>query len=263
VTETAAPRPIAHETRRLFELALPLMGAQLAQMGMGVTDAVMAGRYSSVDLAGIALGGSVFWPVMLLVMGLVQAVTPTVAQLNGANRRGEIGEVIRQGLWLAFTGGMIAVVILNTIGPVYLWMDVDPLAVATFLRLVEADIEDVWLVTGMNRLRHAYIDLEPELERYFVASHHDDPDGILQTYSYRCNVGVSHLFSGSPVIVGTIDAVLVGVLTAIVGLTLNAAVPLQVAIGCLTGFTAASLLGFIGVRKVRRDSNGYRPLFPG
>jgi MATE family multidrug resistance protein len=130
VTETAAPRPIAHETRRLFELALPLMGAQLAQMGMGVTDAVMAGRYSSVDLAGIALGGSVFWPVMLLVMGLVQAVTPTVAQLNGANRRGEIGEVIRQGLWLAFTGGMIAVVILNTIGPVYLWMDVDPLAVA-------------------------------------------------------------------------------------------------------------------------------------
>ena len=62
------------------------MGAQLAQMSMGVVDAVMAGQYSSTDLAGVALGGSDFWPVMLLMMGLVQAVTPTVSQLHGANR---------------------------------------------------------------------------------------------------------------------------------------------------------------------------------
>ena len=53
---------------------------------------------------------------------------------------------------------------------------------ATYLRLIEAEIEDAWLVVGMNRLRHAYIDLEPELEQYFVASHHDDFLGILQTY---------------------------------------------------------------------------------
>ena len=82
------------ETRQLFHLALPLMGAQLAQMGMGVTDAVMAGRYGFVDLAGVALGGSILWPVMMLFMGLIQAVMPTVAQLNGARRYTEIGEVI-------------------------------------------------------------------------------------------------------------------------------------------------------------------------
>ena len=72
------------EVRQLFRLAFPLMGAQLAQMGMGVADAIMAGNYSSVDLAGVALGTSILWPVMLLFMGLVQAVTPTVSQLNGA-----------------------------------------------------------------------------------------------------------------------------------------------------------------------------------
>ena len=121
---------VLQESKTLLRLALPLMGAQLAQMGMGVLDAIMAGRYSSVDLAGVALGGSVLWPTMMLFMGVVQAVTPKVSQLNGARRHTEIGEVIRQGLWLAALGGLAAALILNNIGPVYLWMDVDPRAVA-------------------------------------------------------------------------------------------------------------------------------------
>jgi hypothetical protein len=64
--------------------------------------------------------------------------------------------------------------------------------VATYFRLVEADIEDAWLVIGMNRLRHAYLELAPELEPYFVASHHDDTPGMLQTYSFRSRVGLTH-----------------------------------------------------------------------
>lgn len=43
------------EMRNLMRLGLPLMGAQLAQMSMGVLDTVMAGRLSAVDLAGIGL----------------------------------------------------------------------------------------------------------------------------------------------------------------------------------------------------------------
>lgn len=104
------------------------MGAQVAQMGMGVSDAIMAGQYNSADLAGVALGGSLLWPTMLLVMGLIQAVTPTVAQLNGARDYGEIGEVIRQGLWLSLVGGFFGVLILNNIGPVYALVGVDPVA---------------------------------------------------------------------------------------------------------------------------------------
>jgi MATE family multidrug resistance protein len=121
---------VVPETRQLFHLALPLMGAQLAQMGMGVADAVMAGRYGFVDLAGVALGGSILWPLMMLFMGLIQAVMPTVAQLNGARRYTEIGEVIRQGLWMALAGGLTVLLILHNIGPVYSWMGVDPAAAA-------------------------------------------------------------------------------------------------------------------------------------
>ena len=63
-------------------------------------------------------------------MGLVQAVTPVVSQLNGSRDYGEIGEVIRQGLWLAVLGGLMAALILNIIGPVYRLLEVDPAAVA-------------------------------------------------------------------------------------------------------------------------------------
>lgn len=126
--EAGAKAGFTSEIRRLFVVALPLMGAQLAQMGMGVSDAIMAGQYNSADLAGVALGGSLLWPVMLLMMGLIQAVTPTVAQLNGAKDYREIGEVIRQGLWMAVFGGVVGVLILNNIGFVYLWLDVDPVA---------------------------------------------------------------------------------------------------------------------------------------
>ena len=89
------------------------MGAQLAQMGMGVADTIMAGRYSSADLAGIALGTSILWPSMMLVMGVLQAITPTVAQLNGARNYEKIGEVIRQGLWLGIVGGLFVIFILH------------------------------------------------------------------------------------------------------------------------------------------------------
>jgi hypothetical protein len=134
--------------------------------------------------------------------------------------------------------------------------------VGTYFRLVEADIEDAWLVIGMNRLRHAYLELAPELEPYFVAGHHDDTPGILQTYNYRSRVGLTHWLSGSPVIVGIIDAVVTGVLTAIACQALGAGVVLRAVGGVLATLAAAILLGVMGYRKVRQLSHDYRPLFP-
>jgi hypothetical protein len=134
--------------------------------------------------------------------------------------------------------------------------------VGTYFRLIEADIEDAWLVIGMNRLRHAYIELAPELEQYFVAGHHDDAPGLLQTYSFRSRVGLTHWLSGSPVIVGIIDAVVTGALTAVVCQAMGAGAVLRTIAGVLAALAAAVLLGTVGYRKVRQVSHDYRPLFP-
>ena len=53
---------------------------------------------------------------------------------------------------------------------------------ATFIRVIDARIEDFWLVSGMNRLRYAYLEIAPELEPYFVTGHHDERQGLYQTY---------------------------------------------------------------------------------
>ena len=80
------------------------MLAQLFMMAMHVVDTVMAGRYSAADLAGVALAGSVIGPVMILLTGVLGAITPVTAQLFGGGKQAEIGHITRQGLWL----GMIA-----------------------------------------------------------------------------------------------------------------------------------------------------------
>jgi hypothetical protein len=97
---------------------------------------------------------------------------------------------------------------------------------------------------------------------YFVASHHDDAPGMLQTYSFRARVGLTHWLSGSPVIVGIIDAVVTGVLTAVVCEALGAGVVLRTIALALATLAAAILLGAVGYRKVHRMSRGYRPRFP-
>jgi hypothetical protein len=133
---------------------------------------------------------------------------------------------------------------------------------ATYIRLIEADIEDVWLVAGMNRLRQAYLELAPDLDPYFVTSRHDDELGVLQTYSFRYQIGVIHLLSGSPVIVGIIDTMLSGVLAAIACQALGAPGEAQIAAGLLAALAAAAMLAALGYRRLSRLRREYHPRFP-
>ncbi|WP_350276429.1 hypothetical protein [Kribbella sp. HUAS MG21] len=137
------------------------------------------------------------------------------------------------------------------------------IGVGTFFRLIEADVEDAWLVLGMNRLRHAYVELAPELENYFVASHHDDRPGLMQTYAFRDRVGVTHWMSGSPLVVGVVDAVVTGVLAAIICQTSGASPDVRTLVGVLTAVVTAVVLGTLGYHKVHQVSRDYHPRFPG
>src|SRR5258708_25526817 len=53
--------------------------------------------------------------------------------------------------------------------------------VATVRRLVMLNFDDYRWVVGMNRLRHAYLELHPELEPNFITSRYDDLPGALET----------------------------------------------------------------------------------
>ena len=113
------------EARSLLRLGLPMMATQFCIMAMGFIDTAMAGHYDAVDLAGVAMGGNVLWPVFMLMTGLSMALTPIVAQLRGAGRVGESGAIVRQGIWIALIASVVTVVIVVEAEPLYRWAGVD------------------------------------------------------------------------------------------------------------------------------------------
>lgn len=89
------------EARILLALAIPVIFAQISQTAMGVVDTIMSGSVSAIDMAAVAVGTSIWLPVILFGHGLLLALTPVIAQLNGSGRRDRIAHQIRQGFWLA------------------------------------------------------------------------------------------------------------------------------------------------------------------
>ncbi len=126
------------EFKALTSLALPMIVTQLSQMGMGVADAIMAGRVSPADLAGVALGGNLFWPLMLFMSGVIMALTPAVSQLHGARREAEVAAVVRQALWLALVGGGVAFVLLGYSEAALVFVGVDPAAIPIAVDYINA-----------------------------------------------------------------------------------------------------------------------------
>ena len=117
---------IRHEVRVLLALTGPLVLAQLSQTAMGFVDTVMAGRVSAVDLAAVAVGSSIFFPVYLFLIGLLNAVTPLVAQAHGRGDSQALRRSIRQGMVVGLTAGLLLMPSLWLMQPCMVWMGVSP-----------------------------------------------------------------------------------------------------------------------------------------
>ena len=115
------------EARQLLALAIPVILAQIAQTAMGFVDTVMAGGYSATDMAAVAIGTSIWLPAILFGHGLLLALTPVIAQLNGSGRRDRIAHQIRQGFWLAGSVSVLIMVVLWNAGYIIRSMhNIDP-----------------------------------------------------------------------------------------------------------------------------------------
>lgn len=89
------------EAVALAQLTWPMIITNLSYLGMRFTDTVFAGQLSPEDLAGVSVGGDLWVPVILFIMGTLLAVSPTVSHAYGAGRMEAIGSTLRQALWLA------------------------------------------------------------------------------------------------------------------------------------------------------------------
>jgi len=137
------------------------------------------------------------------------------------------------------------------------------LGIGTLIRLGDAMTEDVRLVMGMNRLRHSYIDLAPDLEPYFMTGHHDDFESILKTLGPRRHMGPSQILAATPTIVAIIDSVLAGVIAALLAGFVNDDPLLTTTIGVTTTIAVAVvLIGILPLRGIKGFMGSLTPRFP-
>ena len=130
---------LARELREMLRLALPLVFGQLSAIGMNVIDAVLAGHLDAHTLGAVAVGTSVWTLAIVSVIGVMLALPPSIAQLNGAQRREEIGPLFRQALWLALALGLVFWVGVGFGGPLLVAaIGVDPLLIPDVTRFLHA-----------------------------------------------------------------------------------------------------------------------------
>ncbi len=133
----------------------------------------------------------------------------------------------------------------------------------TLLRVYNGGEEDHSYVIGMNRLRAAYAELDPGIDRYFITSTRDDDRGISQTYTYFPHSAWHvQLLASSWTFILVVDAVVAGTLA---GLVVNAADASGTVIAIASaaagaGYIAAWALWF--KRRVTATGREYEALFP-
>lgn len=108
-------------------LALPLVAGQLSGVGMTVIDTMLAGHLNAHTLGAVSVGANFWVLAYVAALGVTMALSPSVAQLKGAQRYGEIGPLFRQALWLAAIMGVLLFFAVRIVVVHFLeWIGVDP-----------------------------------------------------------------------------------------------------------------------------------------
>ncbi|WP_041373438.1 MATE family efflux transporter [Phenylobacterium zucineum] len=105
---------------QLLKLSGPVVLARLGIMTMGLTDAVVVGRYSAQQLGYHALGWAPTSVMLTAVVGLLTGIQVMTARAIGEGRRHETGAVLRRGLVYAFWVSLASTVLLALAGPPFL-----------------------------------------------------------------------------------------------------------------------------------------------
>ncbi|GAA2722402.1 hypothetical protein [Cellulomonas aerilata] len=110
------------------------------------------------------------------------------------------------------------------------------LGTLTGMRVMNASNDDAALVLGMNRLRAAYLEMDPGLSRYLVTSAHDDKDGVMATYLMGMPRSMpSHVLASTAMFMNVVNSIVAGTLGALVASAAGAPVAAVAVVGAGAG----------------------------
>lgn len=115
------------ELGELLRLSGPVVLSRLGVMTMGLSDAIVVGRYSAEQLGYHALAWAPTMVVLTMAIGLLSGIHVMSARAIGEGRRAEVGAVLRRGVVYGFWLGLAAMAVLALgVGPVLGAIGLDP-----------------------------------------------------------------------------------------------------------------------------------------
>ncbi|KNY05768.1 MATE family efflux transporter [Microbacterium sp. GCS4] len=93
--------------REILRLAVPALGALMAEPAFLIVDAALVGHLGTTPLAGLGIAGAVLQTIVGLMVFLAYSTTPAVARHFGAGRPGDAVSVGVNGMWLALALGAV------------------------------------------------------------------------------------------------------------------------------------------------------------
>ncbi|HEY8681030.1 MAG TPA: hypothetical protein VIN01_08250 [Candidatus Dormibacteraeota bacterium] len=175
------------------------------------------------------------------------------------------------------SGAVIALALIaqaDHFGPTFITIAIPVLAIvlfagiATIARLTALNRDDFRWVIAMNRLRHAYLELHPELEPHFTTSPHDDLGGALQTLGIDDVTAVGgvgsvfHLLQTLPGMLAVIVGAVAGAIGALAALAVGSP-PVGAVLTAPAVFVLFLVwIGISGGRSFGRPGPSLEPRFP-
>jgi len=126
------------ELRAMLPIAVPLAAANLAQMAMGLSNAIMVGHLGGAALSAAGLGGALYFTVAITSQGVLTAVAPLAARAIGTRDQRAAGQVAAAGLLLAAAAAVPIVALLSVIDRLLLLIGYDPALAAEIGRYLSA-----------------------------------------------------------------------------------------------------------------------------
>ena len=129
------------------------------------------------------------------------------------------------------------------------------LGIATYVRLVQVNNEDLYWVSGMNLIRAEYVRLSPGIEKAFVTGHTLDTDGIARTFAafnVTSNLSPFHMLVTTPAIVAVISSAIAGVIAGLLVIQFGHDVFIAIVAGALVFVGAVATAISYGLRENKR-----------
>jgi hypothetical protein len=138
---------------------------------------------------------------------------------------------------------------------------------ATLGRLVGASGEEFLALQGMNRIRHAYLEMVPTLDPYLPPSQYDDAGSVLAAYGATARepsalLNILHGLTTMPGLIAVLDAALVGALGGAIVAALGGDTRASVIVGLVAAVVATLGMFYLSFRIFRRQATLLVGRFP-